>query len=159
MNSYDEIKSLLKASRRLLAEADVSMDKARDTKQRYDVSGNIIVLHGDNEKDVKITAYEKDAFLTTVRQFTDEVTNLVEFNQLKVYKNSVEWSGKIINFDLEFVYIVGENDGVYINGELMKLDDEFYEFLGKLKNNYSTFNEKWGEVINVRNKKEQIYEK
>jgi hypothetical protein len=121
-----------------------------ERQQAYKINGNVIVLHGNSKKELDITNIEKKAFLDSVREFNDEVSELTEFNELKVYKRSVEWSGNITNLNIEFIYIIGENDGVYLNGELIKLDDDTVETLTNLKTYYDMFSNKWGEVLNSR---------
>lgn len=169
MNSYDELKYFLKKSKFLLEQAEPKRDDIgqsieknieTDTKKKsnysqgYMVSGNPIVIHGNSAREVKLTVFEKNNFLDSIKQFKDEVTNLVEFSPMRIYNNSVEWSGKVINFNLTFIYIVGEDEGVYINGELLKLDDDMATFLAKLKDYYSKFNQKWGSVLSERKKRE-----
>jgi hypothetical protein len=80
-------------------------------------------------------------------EFTDEVSDLVDFNQLNVYSNTVEWSGKMIEEDLEFIYTIGESSGVYINGNMIKVDDETLELINKLKGFYEVFKSKWSKVL------------
>jgi uncharacterized protein YlzI (FlbEa/FlbD family) len=72
---------------------------------------------------------------------------LVDFNQLNVYPSDVEWSGKIVDKDIEFIYTVGESSGTYINGNMVKVDDETLETINKLKNFYEKFKSKWSKVL------------
>jgi hypothetical protein len=67
-----------------------------------------------------------------------------------LYPNNVEWSGKIIDFDLDFFFTIGEENGVYINGEMLKTDDEFLEMINKLKVFYEKFKSKWSKVLASR---------
>jgi hypothetical protein len=64
-----------------------------------------------------------------------------------VYPNDVEWSGKIVDKDIEFIYTVGESSGTYINGNMVKVDDETLESINKLKNFYDKFKSKWSKVL------------
>jgi gamma-glutamylcyclotransferase (GGCT)/AIG2-like uncharacterized protein YtfP len=85
-------------------------------------------------------------------EFVEEVSDLVDFNTLNVYKNSVEWSGKLIDEDLEFIFTIGEESGIYINGEMIKVDDEFLTMINKLQQYYQKFKSKWGKVLASRKK-------
>jgi hypothetical protein len=69
-----------------------------------------------------------------------------------VYKNNVEWSGKIIDFDLEFFFSIGEENGIYINGEMIRTDEKFLEVITKLKSFYEKFKTKWANVLANRKK-------
>ena len=48
---------------------------------------------------------------------------------------------------MEFFYTVGERNGVYINGEMIKVDSEFLEMLNNLKDYYQIFSAKWASVL------------
>ena len=43
-------------------------------------------------------------------------------------------------------------NGVYIEGDMIKTDDKFLEMVGKLKSYYEKFKSKWSKVIAVRKK-------
>jgi hypothetical protein len=127
-----------------------------DKRQGYRISGGIIVLHGKNKSDLELTTDEKLAFQETMDEFVNEVSDLVDFNKLNVYPNNVEWSGKIIDADLEFFFSIGEDNGVYFNGDMVKANDEFMEIIGKLKNFYEKFKSKWAKILASRKKTTQM---
>jgi hypothetical protein len=85
-------------------------------------------------------------------EFVDEVSDLADFNTLNVYQNNVDWSGKIIDQDIEFTLTIGENSGIYINGEMMKVDEDFLDMINKLQQFYQKFKSKWGKVLASRKK-------
>ena len=118
------------------------VESQSDKKQAYRISGGILVLHGKDKTDVDLTTDDKTAFQETMDEFVEEVSDLVDFNKLNVYPNNVEWSGKLIEFDLEFFFSIGEENGTYINGEMIKTDDEFLELINKLKAYYEKFKSK-----------------
>jgi len=176
---YDEIKSLLKKSR-MLMEQDTQVNVAtdiedridqdmdyetavddketgetsvkKDKTQKYRISGGMLALHGKNRSDLDITTDEKVAFQETMDEFVDEVSDLADFNTLNVYENNVDWSGTIIDQDIEFTFTIGENSGIYINGEMIKVDADFLEMINKLQQFYQKFKSKWGKVIASRKK-------
>lgn len=171
INEYDEIKNLLKKSR-LLTEApspgpinlakDIeksaqqSLQKDEETKtennKKYRISGGILSIYGDNSTETALTTDDKLAFQETMDEFVNEVSDLVDFGQLNLYKNSVEWSGKIVDFDVEFFMTIGEQNGVYINGNQLKLDEKFMDTMSKLTSYYEKFKSKWAKVIASRKK-------
>ena len=55
-----------------------------------------------------------------------------------------------IDFDLDFFFTIGEENGVYINGEMLKADDDFLEMINKLKVFYEKFKSKWAKVLASR---------
>jgi hypothetical protein len=85
-------------------------------------------------------------------EFIEEVSDLVDFNTLNVYPNNVEWSGKLIDEDIDFIFTIGEDSGTYINGQMIKMDSEFMETINKLQQYYQKFKSKWGKVLANRKK-------
>jgi hypothetical protein len=69
-----------------------------------------------------------------------------------MYPNNVEWSGKVIDFDIEFYYTIGEKNGVYINGNMIKLDQDLIELINKLTSYYEKFKSKWARILSQRKK-------
>lgn len=122
----------------------------KDKKQGYRISGGILMLHGKKQSELDITTDEKVAFQESMNEFVNEVSDLVEFNQLNVYPNTVEWSGKIIEYDIDFIYTIGERNGLYIRGEMINTDDDFLELIQKLKAYYDKFKSKWSKILGNR---------
>ena len=85
-------------------------------------------------------------------EFVEEVSDLVDFNTLNVYPNNVDWSGKIIDEDLEFIFTIGENSGIYINGNMVKVDEDFLNMINKLQQYYQKFKSKWSRLLAGRKK-------
>ena len=192
MNQYDEMKSLLEASRKMLGkdklnesretlkdmglikeqesvvtdlsdepvnidvdseeEIDIETTPDEDKSESYRVSGGVITLHGKDKQDLELSTEEKMAFQETMDDFVDQVSDLSDFGTLHIYPNNVEWSGKVIDFDLEFFYSIGENNGVYINGDMIKLDESLVELINKLTSYYQQFKSKWAKVLASRKK-------
>jgi hypothetical protein len=179
---YDEIKDLIKKSRMIVEQSgqiNVAKDvesrlqqdnqdyetantgiedgddietSPRDKQQKYRISGGILALHGKDRNDLDITSDEKLAFQETMDEFVEEVSDLVDFNTLNVYPNNVEWSGKLIDEDIEFIFTIGEDSGVYINGQMIKMDEDFMTTINKLQKYYQKFKSKWGRVLANRKK-------
>jgi len=127
-------------------------DPEKDKSQGYRISGGILVLHGKDSSDLELTTDDKIAFQETMDEFVNEVSDLVDFNKLNVYPNNVEWSGKIIDFDIEFFFSIGEDGGMYINGDMIKADENFVDMINKLKIYYDKFKSKWAKVLASRKK-------
>lgn len=125
---------------------------SRDKKQAYRISGGILVLHGKNQTDLELTTDEKLAFQETMDEFINEVSDLVDFNNLNVFPNNVEWSGKLIDYDIEFVYSIGEENGIYIQGDMIKTDEKFLDLITKLKTYFEKFKSKWAKILSYRKK-------
>jgi hypothetical protein len=175
-NQYDEIKLLLKRSKMLTEQAgprnlaksiednitDTSTSGQegeesikKDKSKTFRISGGLLSLHGKDKKELELTSEEKTSFQETMDEFVTDVSDLSDFGVLNIYENEVQWSGKVIDFDLEFFFSIGEENGVYINGDMIKLDDKLTELINKLTSFYEKFKTKWAKVIATR-KKTQI---
>ena len=175
INEYDEMKALLKKSRMLMEQPEatnlarsieneidadsrkdgeeIDVEKVKKDKSKtYRISGGLLTMHGKDKKDLELTTEEKNAFQETMDEFVDEVSDLSDFGVLNVYSNEVQWSGKVIDMDIEFFYSIGENNGVYVNGDMIKLDDKLTEMISKLTAFYEKFKAKWAKVISTRKK-------
>jgi hypothetical protein len=131
-------------------------EESKDDKtQGYRISGGILVLHGKEQTDLELTTDEKIAFQETMDEFVAEVSDMVDFYKLNVYTNNVEWSGKLIEQDIEFFFSIGEENGIYIEGEMIKADDEFIGLLTKLNTYYQKFKSKWAKILASRKKTEK----
>jgi hypothetical protein len=174
INEYDEIKKLIKRSRLLMEQPEVTnLAKSiennieddeietddgpvkKDKSKTYRISGGLLSLHGKEKRDLELTTEEKTAFQETMDEFVEEVSDLSDFGVLNMYQNEVQWSGKVIDFDLEFFFSIGENNGVYINGDMIKLDEKLTELVTKLTGFYEKFKTKWAKVISGRKKTRQ----
>jgi len=131
---------------------DNETESQKDKTQAYRVSGGVLKMHGKNQKELELTTDEKVAFQETMDEFVEQVSDLSDFGVLNVYPNNVDWSGKVIDFDLEFYFTIGENSGVYINGDMIKLDTELIELINKLTKFYEQFKSKWAKVLASRKK-------
>jgi hypothetical protein len=132
---------------------DENAEKNPDDKyQKYRISGGILVLHGKNKTDLDITTDDKTTFQQTMDEFIAEVSDLVDFDELHVYKNNVQWGGNLIDDDLKFIYTVGENGGVYISADIVKVDEDFLAIINSLEGFYEKFKSKWARVLSLRKK-------
>jgi len=218
-NSYDEIKNLLKSSRKLLSkdftinevseikkkhglileqtimtspidkinvgqtiEKEIEKDEyetaeteketpKREKKKSFRIAGGVLNLYGKDENDIILTTAEKDAFLETMNEFVDEVSDAVDYEPLNLYPKNVIWSGILNKFNVKFIYNL--MDGVYLTTDLnedeteesdssqqtfemnlqnpiIKLDEEFTEVTEKLMGYFKKFENKWNMVISNR---------
>jgi|TARA_R110000868_G_scaffold83904_3_gene236846 hypothetical protein len=133
-------------------EIDIDTQPQEDKQKTYRVSGGLISLHGKEKQDLELSTDEKLSYQETMDDFVNEVSDLSDFGTLNIYPNSVDWSGKVIDLDLEFYFTIGENNGVYINGDMIKLDPELVELIGKLTSFYEKFKSKWAKTLAQRKK-------
>lgn len=135
-------------------EVDKETRKSEKSKT-YRITGGLVSIYSNDLKNAELTTEDKKAFQESMDEFVAEVTELVDFNKLNIYKDNVEWSGKITEYDVDFFISIGENNGIYINGNMMKLDEEFVELVTKLRSYFDKFKAKWSKVIAIRKKTPQ----
>ena len=139
-------------------EIEVQTTPDEDKSKSYRVSGGLITLHGNTKQELELSTDEKISFQETMDEFVNEVSDLSDFGTLNLYPNNVDWSGKVIDYDVEFYFSIGETNGVYINGDMIKLDDGLVELINKLTSYYDKFKAKWAKVLSQRKKTKNIDE-
>jgi hypothetical protein len=122
----------------------------KDKTQAYRISGGLLVLHGKEQTELELTTDEKNALTSSVDEFRNEVAELTDFGDLNVYPENVEWSGKILELDLEFFFSINEPNGLYVKGDMVKVDQDYMSMIGKLQSYYEKFKAKWSKVVASR---------
>jgi hypothetical protein len=133
-------------------EIEDQTEPQEDKQKTYRVSGGLITLHGKNKQDLELSTDDKISFQETMDDFVNEVSDLSDFGTLNLYPQNVDWSGRVIDFDIEFYFSIGENNGVYVNGDMIKLDENLVELINKLTSFYDKFKSKWAKVLSQRRK-------
>jgi len=133
-------------------EVEDQTEPQEDKQKTYRVSGGLITLHGKNKQDLELSTDDKISFQETMDDFVNEVSDLSDFGTLNLYPQNVDWSGRVIDFDIEFYFSIGENNGVYVNGDMIKLDENLVELINKLTSFYDKFKSKWAKVLSQRRK-------
>ena len=152
-NQYDDMKSLLNKSRMLTEQeeevdiVDIENEREREKSKQYKVSGGVIVMHGSDNESLDLTDDEKTTYQETMDDFIEQVSDLVDYLPLNVYENNVDWGGRLVKFDTEFFFSLGESNGVFITSKMAKVDQEFTDTLEKLKSYYQIFSAKWSKVL------------
>ena len=135
---------------------EMETEPQEDKNKSYRVSGGVITLHGKDKTDLELSTDEKMSFQETMDDFVEEVSDLSDFGVLNLYPENVDWSGRIIDEDIEFYFSIGEKNGVYINGDMIQLDEELVELINKLTSFYDKFKSKWAKVLAQRKKTNPI---
>ena len=133
-------------------EIEDQTEPQKDKQKTYRVSGGLMTLHGKDKQNLEISTDDKISYQETMDDFVNEVSDLSDFGTLNIYPQNVDWSGRVIDFDLEFYFSIGENNGVYVNGDMIKLDENLVELVNKLTSFYEKFKSKWAKVLSQRKK-------
>jgi hypothetical protein len=99
-----------------------------------EVINNVDVKLLSNDKnDMKLTDEQKKSLSSIVDSFKTQVSQIVEFEPgFTVSPDQVRLDGKLTDDDVNFVFIAGREDGVYINADMLKLEQNVASVLEKL---------------------------
>ena len=159
-SQYDDMKRMLNITR-LLSEQnefdidmetgiDVGKEREKEKTKQYTISSGKLVIHAERESDLNLTDEEKNSYQETMDDFLEQVSDLVDYRPLQLYKNNVEWGGRLIKEDLDFFFSLGESNGVFISGNMVRVDNDFVETIEKLRSFYDIFSSKWANVLASR---------
>ena len=163
-NSYDEIKGMLKTLRTLneskssfkvLKEEETPMGNMGDNG---DVKDDVIVINnvevnmtsGDSE-DMKLEENQKTAISTIIDSFREQVSQIVEFEPgMTVKETQIRLDGTLTDNDISFVMIAGEEGGLYINADMLKIEQAEIDTLNKLLKFEKTYKDAMEPLITER---------
>lgn len=148
---YDAIKKMLNTLRTISENTTASKTLNEEKINTLVIGNNVeIKVHSDDEQDLKIGDEEKNSLNQLIENFKTQVYELATFEEgFNVYQNSVRLDGSIDN-DLTFVYIAGQDRGLYINANMLKLDNEMAQIIDKLTKFQHTFEDVVNDLIETR---------
>jgi hypothetical protein len=156
ISGYDDTKKMLNTLRKL-NESRMSSNTLREQLETQQSSVNPESTQNDgdeidviNDVDVKMVSTDSadltlmDDQKTTISglidSFRNQVSQIAELKPgLTMNETQIRLDGSIGELDLNFVYIVGEESGVYINADMLLVDSEVLSQLDKLLKFESTF--------------------
>jgi len=159
---YDEIKGMLKTLRSLnetillnksplneAEEVQQTTDNAQQTntnpeKKQYDnvevVNDVEVKLLSTDQEEVKLKPEEKTAITQIVDSFRQQVSQIADLDPgFMINESQIRIDGTITDLEINFVMIAGEDSGLYINSDMLLIEDETMGMLEKLKKFEPTF--------------------
>jgi hypothetical protein len=149
-DEYDVTKNMLKTIR-TLTESKVSskiineqqtefqtpqVDHTNDENQKNDVdviNDVDVKLLSTDQNDMKLTDQQKTAISELIDGFKQQVSQIVEFEPgMTLTQDQIRLDGYLPDEDIHFVFISGKESGVYINADMLKLEQEVATSLEKL---------------------------
>ena len=157
---YDQIKGMLNTMRTLkesrsnirtnllLEQESRNIDNDVDIKSTEEKFDNIEIVNkveikimSGDKNEVKLQEDEKKSMSDMIDALRTQVYQLVDLNPgFTIDVNQIRLDGSIEDLDLNFVYIVGDDNGLYINSEMLQVEDETIKMLEKLFDFVETFN-------------------
>jgi len=163
--NYDHTKKMLNTLRKLnenkrtvgniLKEDDQETPTIGDNT---DIKDDITVINdvdvkiiSSDEMDMKISEEDKTSISGLIDNFKSQVSNLVDFEPgITITKEQIRLDGSITDQDINFVFIAGEENGVYINADMLKLETDVIDMITKLEKFNETFSTTMNEIITKR---------
>jgi hypothetical protein len=153
---YDETKKMLDTMRRLTESVrNVNILKEED---ETDLKDDITVINDVDVKmlstdnlDLKISDNHKNSISTLIDSFRQQVSDLADLDPgITINMSQIRMDGTIPNIDMGFVLISGDESGVYINADMLKIEDDVLESLEKLFKFHLTFEDVMNPIIRER---------
>ena len=79
--------------------------------------------------------------------FKDKVSQLVEFEKIKVYSKTVTWSGRLIREGINWSYTLDDKIGCFINtdeDDTLQLTDDMLKVIKAIRAYYDIWSDEWG---------------
>lgn len=114
-------------------------------KEQYDnvevVNDVEVKLISTDQEDIKLKDDEKNSISQIIDSFRQQVSQLADLDPgLTISEQQIRLDGNMTdNTDISFVFIAGEDSGLYVNGDMLSIDNETIEMLGKLLKFQPTF--------------------
>lgn len=104
-----------------------------------------VKLHSSDKADLVLSDEEKNAISQLIDNFRSQVSEIADFGEgFNIYPESIRLDGTIGDLDLGFVFIAGNERGLYVNADMLVLDNETVAVLEKL----NKFQHTYEDVVN-----------
>ena len=109
-----------------------------------------VKIHSTDQQDLSLSDEEKNSLNQLIQNFKSQVSELASFEEgFNIYVDNVRLDGTIEE-DLGFVLIAGNNRGLYINANMLKIEQETVEIISKLEKFQHAFDDVVIEIMNNR---------
>ena len=157
---YDETKKMLKTLRQLTESIknkgvlkeqemnnDVPVEDSVDNINDVDVK-----LISSDKSDMNLTDEQKTSISGLIDSFREQVSQIANLEPgLTINMNQIRLDGTISDIDLSFVLISGEDSGLFINADMLKIEDDVVTTIDKLSKFQLVFEDTMTPIIRERN--------
>lgn len=160
-NSYDETKKMLNTLRKLnenITSYKTIKEQVDDTQvnaQKNDlavVNDVEININSSDESDLSLEQDDKNAISQIIDNFKQQVSKIVDFEPgITINQKQIRLDGTLSDFDIDFVLIAGEENGLYINADMLKIEQDTYIILEKLMKFEDVYKTAMEALIDKRN--------
>jgi len=151
---YDFTKKMLNTMRNLNENVQSKkILKEEESQEMFNLvlNDNVEVkIHSTDQEDLSLSDEEKNSLNQLIQNFKSQVSELASFDEgFNIYVDNVRLDGSIEE-DLGFVLIAGNNGGLYINANMLKIEQETVEIISKLEKFKHSFDDVVIEIMNNR---------
>ena len=154
---YDQIKGMLKTLRNLnestvksnnIIKEDIDTDTEQPSpdasKEQYDnvevINDVEVKILSTDQEDIKLQDNEKNAISQLIDGFRQQVAQLAELDPgFTINESQIRLDGTLSDTEISFVLIAGDENGLYINSDMLNIEKEVLEMLDKLLKFKPTF--------------------
>lgn len=153
---YDQIKGMLNTIRTLneskntnknILKEDIDSDvnpSLESSKEQYDdvdvINDVEVKVLSTDEEDIKLKDEERNAISQLIDNFRQQVSQLADLNPgLTITENQIRLDGTMTETEISFVFIIGEDSGLYFNGDMLNIEQETLDMFNKLLKFKPTF--------------------
>ena len=122
--------------------SDHAIDKAdQNIKDDITVVNDVdIKLLSSDKSDMTLDGKQQETISNLIDNFRQQVSQIVDFQPgFTINMNQIRLDGVLTDDDISFVLIAGEEDGAYINADMLKLEQSVADVLEKLVKFQDTF--------------------
>lgn len=167
---YDKIKGMLKTLRDL---DEARLTENRNIRGKYQIineqeetqqpeqsmKDDVMVVNdvdikmvSSDSADMKLMDDQKNEISGLIDNFRQQVSQIVSFEPgFSISPEQIRLDGQLTDDDVTFVFIAGKESGVYINAEMLKLEQNTANTLEKLAKFNETFKTSMEPLITQRN--------
>lgn len=164
---YDETKRMLDTIRNFKYMGKSSVSLHENIEPTNNPSNDITVINdvdvnisSSDKSDLQLTDEEKTSISQMIDNFTTQVSQIVEFEPgITISEKQIRLDGKLTDEDIDFVLIAGDERGLYVNADMVKLSQEVLDALDKLMKFEEGFKTSMETLINQRQKNIQLNNK
>ena len=167
-NQYDVTKNMLRTIRTLtesvshkksLFEEEMDQTGLDMNQPEGNVKDDVMVINdvdvkllSTDERDMELKDDQKEIVSKLIDSFTQQVSQIVDFEPgFTINQNQIRLDGKLTDEGVNFVFIAGEDAGVYINADMLKLEQNIANTLTKLAKFEETYKTELESLITQRN--------
>jgi DNA repair ATPase RecN len=165
-NDYDLTRNMLKTirtlnesktSNRTLNEV-VEFQSPEVDKAEENLKNDIIVvndveikMNSSDQADLALQDSQKTAISQLIDNFKQQVSQIADFDPgITMTPDQIRFDGSLTDQDISFVFIAGKESGVYINADMLKLEQDVANELEKLAKFQETFETAMNPLIQER---------